>query len=290
MSKEFWTCLFEPNESTCLTVPPKGTTVLSLSFVQTGFCYFSINPLNGLIDTSPTESWHDIHRPRRCDANVTAYRNILVEMDGLSLEDQIRHISEIGMPYSTRVYSGSKSYHFIISLITPLSSRREYDALVRRVYKAVGRDKVDVTCKNPSRLSRVPGHLREDTGRSQDLMEVRERVEREVLEAWLLRRDVPVREDTDWEDIRTGPPKQFSSLNGFTQNFLMFGDDTGKWNYKLFRASADLCRNGWSFEEAEIELQKITGILDANDLKTIKSAYRNEAQKGAMDGKEAKST
>lgn len=275
---QFFGCLFDVGEYTCITASPKGTEVGAIFDLRYPLGFFSINPLEAHKDHNPTEDWHRPDRGRRADCNVTKFRNILIEMDKVPLELQDQLIAEKGVPYSTAVYSGGKSIHYIISLVTPCAGQKEYKRLVERVYRAVGKTLVDIANKNPSRLSRLPGHFRQDTGHIQKLLAVKGRVPNEMLETWLEVNGAPkVAEDDRWEDLSrsTGQPRDFSSLSGFTKNFLMHGAQEN-WNFSLFKAAADMARNGFAEDEATAELSKITGILDKNDEKTIKSAYRNE--------------
>lgn len=283
---DYWECLFNEDEAVCFSNTPRGTTVTPLleaqneDFIEHAFV--SINPLHSDKDMNPTEIWHCERVPRRADHNVVVYRNILVEMDTMPLEKQLDYMNQISFPFSTCVFSGNKSYHFIISLKEPLATRREYNDLVLRIYKAVGLDYIDPTCKNPSRFSRIPGHFREDTEKEQTLISVMGRLSIVDIEAWLLSRGIAPIEENPWEDItyRSLRKKDFSSLSGFTKNFLQTGASlTTGWNIALFKAAADFCRNGWSEEEARDELMKITGILDLTDEKTIRSAFANERNK-----------
>jgi hypothetical protein len=262
--------LFDKEDSTCFSETPKGIQIYSLNHSlirRSGSeAFFSINPM----DPSKT----------RADSSVISYRNILVEMDKISLEKQSQHISEIGMPYSTAVYSGSKSIHYIISLEYPLADEQLYRALVKRVYKAVGDDKVDHSCKNPSRFSRFPGHVRLDTGNEQKLLAVNSRVSNTALNHWLIDRGAP--EEELWDNLTPEPRSTFKNparLYTSTRYFLMYGAPNGEWNPKLFKASADLCRCGYTEGEALIELRKITGFLDNFDRNTISSAFKNELRK-----------
>jgi hypothetical protein len=228
--------------------------------------FFSINPMN------PDKT--------RADSSVTTYRNVLVEMDKLALDKQEAHISEIKMPYTTAVYSGGKSVHYIISLETPLEDEQTYRALVKRIYKAVGDDLVDQTVRNPSRFSRLPGHIRLDTGKEQKLLAIKGRVSNAQLEEWLNSRGAP--EIELWENLTPEPRSTFKNpgrLYGTTKNFLMFGAQPGQWNMSLFKAAADMCRCGYTEEDAFEELRTVTGTLDFNDSKTISSAFKNELGK-----------
>jgi len=253
----------------CFSKTPRGTEAIQLRTIipdsQTQYAFFSINPMD------PAKT--------RADSSVISYRNALVEMDKIPLEEQESHIKQIEMPFTTAVYSGGKSIHYIISLENALTDEHTYRALVKRIYKAVGNDKVDQSNKNPSRFSRLPGHIRQDTGNEQKLLAIRERVPNNVLEEWLISRNAPPEEA--WENLTPEPRSTFknpSRLYGTTKNFLMYGT-TENWNMRLFKASADMCRCGYTENEAIDELRRVTGILDFNDIKTIGSAFKNELSK-----------
>jgi hypothetical protein len=169
--------------------------------------------------------------------------------------------------------------HFIISLERALEEEQAYRSLVKRVFKAVGNDLVDQSVRNPSRFSRLPGHIRSDTGKEQKLLAIKGRVPNAELEVWLVKRGAPPEEA--WENLTPEPRSTFknpSRLYGATKNFLMYGTETN-WNMTLFKASADMCRCGYNEEEATQELRRITGTLDFNDIKTIGSAFKNELSK-----------
>lgn len=271
---EFLHCLFEPNENTCFSQTPKGTAVLPLTAGNNAHAFFSINSLMIDKDNQPTESWHLETYGRRADCNVISFRNILIEMDNFALDKQDQYITEIGVPYSTAVYSGGKSIHYIISLETPVQNIKAYRRLVSRIYKAIGEDYVDIANKNPSRLSRFPGHIRIDSTKEQKLLTIKGRVPNSVLEEWLLSRGV---EDTVWEEVSMfNRSKSPHFLSNATKLFLEAGAPEGRWNLTLFKSAADFCRTGYSLDEAREAFLKITGTLTITDEKTITSAYRNE--------------
>lgn len=265
--KEFIEALFNQDEYTCFSDSPKGIRLWP-AIAAAGNVYdifFAINPM----DQSKT----------RADSSVIQYRNILIEMDKIPLDKQEEHIKEIRMPYTTAVFSGSKSIHYIISLESELQDEQEYRALVKRVYKAVGDDIVDQSNKNPSRFSRFPGSFRPTTGKLQQLLFVGPRVPNLSLESWLESRGAPKEEL--WENLTPEPRSTFKNpgrLYSATKNFLMFGA-TENWNMRLFKASADLCRCGYTEDESIEVLKKITGHLDFSDMKTINSAFKNEMEK-----------
>ena len=142
-----------------------------------------LNPLDGNRDNNPTREFHSFDKPRRADCNITKYRNFLIEMDNGALEEQIYIMEQkYQIPYSTAVWSGNKSVHFIISLkeeltesqwrkianaLTPSNSDREY---FKRTNQWLGIQEADSACKNPSRATRVPGIIRPDTNKKQYLI------------------------------------------------------------------------------------------------------------------------
>lgn len=94
--------------------------------------------------------------------NVTDFRYALVESDCMALEEQNALIRELELPVAVLVYSGGKSIHAIVKIDAP-----SYDEYRKRVDYLFGICKkngliIDVSCKNPSRLSRLPGVVRGD--------------------------------------------------------------------------------------------------------------------------------
>lgn len=77
-------------------------------------------------------------------------------------------------------------------------------------------------------------------------------------------------------------------LSQSTQNFLIFGQENGVWNKRLFMAAKDMQEQNYTLEETESLLQRAAstelgnvGDLDENDIKTIASAFNNEPKYGA---------
>lgn len=153
--------LFKPNEQTCAG----NAFETKLSYVEnlTDAEFFSINPL----------------RESRKDLNVTEFRNFLFEMDNMPLEQQHTIIEASKVPLTSVVFSGSKSYHVIISLEQPLYAKphtvegvNAYKAAWKSIasYLAtewgISQKEFDTSCQNPSRFSRFPGHVR-DNGNEQ---------------------------------------------------------------------------------------------------------------------------
>jgi hypothetical protein len=171
---EFYGILFDGDDSTCFSSDVYGTAVYRRdNDVRNSTNFFSVNAIDAEKDNEPTKEHHRANLARRADVNVVKHRNILLEMDGYSIDEQKEIIKNSCLPWSTAVYSGGKSIHFIISLQEPLSAK-DWKSLVSRVHRHI--PQVDKACKNASRLSRCPGVFRKDKQKEQLLLRVKTRV------------------------------------------------------------------------------------------------------------------
>jgi regulatory protein RepA len=94
------------------------------------------------------------------NANVTDYRYALVESDHIDLEKQNAIIREMELPVACLVHSGKKSIHAIVKINA--DTYDEYRKRVDYLYDVCAKNglKVDTQNRNPSRLSRMPGVMR----------------------------------------------------------------------------------------------------------------------------------
>ncbi|MBP1546317.1 MAG: AAA family ATPase [Oscillospiraceae bacterium] len=92
--------------------------------------------------------------------NVTDYRYALVESDCMALEEQNSIMRELELPIAILVYSGSKSIHAIVKVDAP--NYEEYRKRVDYLYNVCRKNGLDIDKqnRNPSRLSRLPGIMR----------------------------------------------------------------------------------------------------------------------------------
>lgn len=92
--------------------------------------------------------------------NVTAFRFALIESDSMELGEQNAIIRELELPVACLVYSGGKSLHAIVRI--DAASYEEYRTRVDYLYTVCEKNgmKVDKQNRNPSRLSRLPGAVR----------------------------------------------------------------------------------------------------------------------------------
>lgn len=92
--------------------------------------------------------------------NVTEYRYALVESDVMDIEHQNAIIRELELPVACLVFSGGKSIHAIVKV--DAGSYEEYRKRVDYLYMVCEKNglKIDTQNRNPSRLSRMPGVMR----------------------------------------------------------------------------------------------------------------------------------
>lgn len=101
--------------------------------------------------------------------NVTEFRYALVESDTMDISAQKAIITELELPVAALVYSGKKSLHAIVKI--DASTYEEYKKRVDYLYNVCNKNglKLDIQNRNPSRLSRMPGVMR--NGKKQYLLD-----------------------------------------------------------------------------------------------------------------------
>lgn len=102
----------------------------------------------------------------RGDGNVSSYRKAMAEFDGLCREDQIRFWSTAKMPIVALIDSGGKSIHAWLDVqkLSKVVTAEDWQQQIKiRLYDQILTPLgVDSACSNPARLSRLPGHYREE--------------------------------------------------------------------------------------------------------------------------------
>lgn len=259
--------MFRKGEGVCLTDSPKGTGVIqfekSLHIDNPAPQFICLNPLDLEKDNYPVKPYHRGDRPRRADANVTSYRNLMLEMDGKSVEEQLTEIQAKRLPYTYLVYSGGKSVHAVICL-TEGVTREEYSQLF--TYLGYIFPHHDPTSKNPSRLTRTAGAIR-DNQTEQSLLDVRRRISKEQLLKWIARFHKHIerceqREQEQKERFTavTGEGQGIESLRADTLEFLNGTRETkGSRHNRLVAAAFECLECGVDYEAA---LGLIQGAAD----------------------------
>lgn len=276
--KTFINALFgdnKPEEGICCAWKDTDTRVFPITRLSNAPRpqWISLNLLDNKKDNNPIEKYHSINKPRRSNANVTCFRNILIEFDEIPLEKQLEFVKGAALPYTTAVFSGSKSIHFIISLEEPLTDLNEYNLIVKTLYyiiKSKGATP-DTKCKNPSRLTRFPGYIR--NGKEQELLEVRGRVSKEELEQFM---DITFDKIKETYNANMHDQEKYTSkygvLSSKTLDFLMFGATEGSRNDSIFRAACEMVRAGYSDSDIMSKLINLTDLPEMEARRAIQSA------------------
>lgn len=101
--------------------------------------------------------------------NVTAFKYALVESDNMSIDKQNEILRTLELPIACLVHSGGKSLHAIVKI--DAGNYDEYRKRVDFLYQVCRKNglEVDTQNRNPSRLSRLPGVMRD--GKKQFLID-----------------------------------------------------------------------------------------------------------------------
>lgn len=141
------------------------------------------------------------------DSNVTDFRYALVESDNLTLDEQHSLLLELRVSIAALVYSGGKSIHAIVRI--GAKDLAEYKARVQFLYEYCNKAglTIDPANRNPSRLSRLPGVLR--NGKEQRLIAVN--IGAPNWDSWV--KDLPPEITTQTADtIPLDPPEKWAEL------------------------------------------------------------------------------
>lgn len=195
-SVKFLEALFSPGEGFCYstTVDRPGEVVtLEQAIELPPRNFISVNPL------LPIDIKTGSAPPRRKDCNVSEHRAWVIEMDKdprtnapITLDDQLKELEDKKCPYTTLTYSGGKSVHAVISIdekVTPAEYQEIFENLSYIFWR------LDRSCKNPSRLTRVAGA---DRGtEEQSLIDIKKCIAKAELFCWIKRFDKHIQKCKD---------------------------------------------------------------------------------------------
>ena len=158
------------------------------------------------------------------DKNVTAYRYALIESDSLPISKQYALLKELQLPIRILVHSGKKSLHAIVKINA--EDLDQYKQRVNFLYDICSKNKLDVDKqnRNPSRLSRMPGVIRD--GHPQYIVE--ENLGLPTWEAWEdyingINDDLPDIETFDTSDVPPLAPELIEGILREGHKMLMVG-------------------------------------------------------------------
>ena len=168
--------------------------------------------------------------------NVTEYRYALVESDDMAIDKQNAIIRELELPVAALVHSGGKSLHAIVRV--EASTYDEYRKRVDYLYDVCRKNGlvIDSQNRNPSRLSRMPGILR--NGHKQHLVDTN--IGHESWQAWeewieSVNDDLPEPEalESVWDNMPPLSPPLIHGLLRQGHKMLLAGPSKAGKSYSL---------------------------------------------------------
>lgn len=172
--------------------------------------------------------------------NVTEYRYALVESDDMEIDQQNAIIRELELPVSCLVHSGKKSLHAIVKI--DAANYEEYRKRVDYLYEVCKKNglKVDTQNKNPSRLSRMPGVMR--NGQKQFLVDTN--IGKEDWAEWKewiesINDDLPEPESMEsvWDNLPDLSPPLIDGMLRQGHKMLLAGPSKAGKSYALIELS-----------------------------------------------------
>lgn len=191
--------------------------------------------------------------------NVTDYRYALVESDDVEIEKQNTIYRELELPIIALVYSGGKSLHAIVRI--EATSYQEYQKRVDYLYDVCQKNglSIDTQNRNPSRLSRMPGVIR--NGQKQYLVDTN--IGKKSWSEWYdwiegVNDDLPEPEALSdyWDDL---PPLADSLIDGVLRKghkLLLAGPSKAGKSYLLMELIVGLAEGkewlGWQCAQGRV--------------------------------------
>lgn len=268
--------MFDPGESVCASSTVYASESVQQSEVTTDHALLAVNPISG----------------RKRVADVTSFRTFLVEVDPpdwdsldwnerlVCLQAQYEYVANSGLPFSACIFSGNKSYHFLVVLEEPFESQSDY----RFHFRWIANILTDIDRQTGSGIHavRVPGHVRKETGQIQRLKEIRGRIRRSDLLDFLNKhpsaKPVEIKERSSrlpQTEYLPPVPGEYGRLSGRTLIFLAAGADKGCWHEEFRLAVKDLKAQGYSMGDAHALLERIEGHLDDTSRTQLRYGYNN---------------
>ena len=170
--------------------------------------------------------------------NVTAFRYMLLESDNMSLGKQKAILEQLELPIAAMVFSGGKSIHAIVKV--DAYSYEEYRKRVDFIYSITQKNgfKPDKKNRNPSRLSRMPGVMRD--GKPQFLMATNIGKENyKEWEEWIasVNDDLPEPEELDalWDNMPDLAPPLIEGILREGHKMLIAGPSKAGKSFALIQ-------------------------------------------------------
>ena len=191
--------------------------------------------------------------------NVTDFRYALVESDDTDINKQNAILRELELPIATLVFSGKKSLHAIVKI--EAASYEEYRKRVDYLYTICKKNglNVDTQNKNPSRLSRMPGVMR--NGKKQFLIDTN--IGKESWEEWRewiesINDDLPEPEslENEWDNLPELAPPLIDGVLRMGHKMLIAGPSKAGKSFALIEMCIAIAEGrswfGWQCKKGRI--------------------------------------
>lgn len=191
--------------------------------------------------------------------NVTEYRYALVESDNMDIEKQNAIIRELELPVACLVHSGKKSLHAIVRV--EAGSYDEYRKRVDYLYNVCKKNglEIDSQNRNPSRLSRMPGIMR--NGNKQYLVDTNiGKTSWTEWQEWIegINDDLPDPENMAdaWENLPELSPSLINGVLRQGHKMLVAGPSKAGKSYSLIELSIAIAEGadwlGWECAQGNV--------------------------------------
>lgn len=191
--------------------------------------------------------------------NVTDYRYALVESDSLEIGKQIGLLKELEIPIAIMVFSGGKSVHAIVKI--DANNFDEYRKRVDYLYKVCDKNGFDIDKqnRNPSRLSRLPGVIR--NGKKQFIID--KAVGKKSWDEWYewiegINDDLPEPESLEdtWEDLPELAPELIENILRQGHKMLIAGPSKAGKSFALIQLCIAIAEGkkwlGWNCAKGKV--------------------------------------
>lgn len=216
--------------------------------------------------------------------NVTAFRYMLLESDNMSLGKQKAILEQLELPIAAMVFSGGKSIHAIVKV--DAYSYEEYRKRVDFIYSIAQKNgfKPDKKNRNPSRLSRMPGVMRD--GKPQFLMATNIGKENyKEWEEWIasVNDDLPEPEELDalWDNMPDLAPPLIEGILREGHKMLIAGPSKAGKSFALIQLCISIAegRPWFGFDCTQGKVLYVNLELDrASCLHRFKDVYETLEQ------------
>lgn len=166
-TRDKWTVFFECKLNEIDSEPDPREQRRKLIALGDRFGFTCVNSLSGFPNDQGSF---------RSNSNVKRYSFALVESDSLPLEQQIALMRGLRLPVKSLVFSGGKSIHALVDVARipggeSVKDQSTWDLIVKKnFFGQVAPLGFDKATSNSARICRLPGLLRSDTGKFQQLL------------------------------------------------------------------------------------------------------------------------